>query len=471
MLNHSQKKRAMIIHPYNNVTFDLARSAMFAFYEQDNGRVKMHYSMDNQSFDASKEDAENVRRAIGYYTEEGGGDYYWLFSNVAINLRQVSSVYYSNQSQKIEVCFSGGGRWSSSSRDGNREIYDAYVAHVADRAARVIPEKRELAKPTGAQPEPRGAEGGVDEAALAAALFEIHRMIGLEGAKRDIRKSIALARFNMAKRDMGMPAKSPAMHMVFTGNPGTGKTSFARQVAKVYHALGLISSDRVHEAVRENLVGEYLGKTAPKVRAQMEQARGGVLFIDEAYSLTRGKDGSPDQYGAEAVDTLVASMENMRDDLVVIVAGYPGPMRDFIAANEGLKSRFNTYLHFEDYDMQDLGRIMELMLAERGYKMTDDARAAALKQLEDEKAASAARNPAQPDFANARTVRNLVEQAEKAMALRLDEAGAFSAGLDAETRKVLLETVTAQDVAGVTLAGIAAKPAEKPVLASGPCAG
>jgi Cdc6-like AAA superfamily ATPase len=262
--------------------------------------------------------------------------------------------------------------------------------------------------------------------------------------------------------EIGMDVKPISRHMVFTGNPGTGKTTFAREVAKIYHALGFLKSDKVVEATREDLIAEYTGQTAPKVRKKMDEARGGVLFIDEAYSLVRDKSAFRDVFGTEAIDTLVAGMENMRDEMVVIVAGYPEPMKKFIDANEGLKSRFVTYISFEDYSMGQLGEIMDLMAAERGYSLAADARDHVINLLEKEKAACEKKfRRADTDadgssFGNARDVRTLVEAAEKALAFRLDSAGAFRPehGMTAEERKALLSTITLADVAGLSLDGI-----------------
>lgn len=306
-----------------------------------------------------------------------------------------------------------------------------------------------------------------DADALAIALKNIEQMIGLAAAKRDITQQIAISRFNRVKEEMGLTTKPISRHMVFTGNPGTGKTTFAREVAKVYHALGLIGRPVVHEVKREDLVAGYVGQTAIKTMAEIEKAvgierdkegkiipsdkpKGGVLFIDEAYSLSRDGSGDSKDFGREAIDTLVAAMENMRNDLVVIVAGYTGPMKNFIDANPGLKSRFMTYIDFADYKMQELSDIMDFMLTERGYTMTSEARDHALALLTDE------RTRAQKDFGNGRTVRNLVEMVEKELALRLNSEHV----LDPDTTltpgelKAALTSITLADVERVNLRGL-----------------
>jgi AAA+ superfamily predicted ATPase len=293
---------------------------------------------------------------------------------------------------------------------------------------------------------------GVDNAvALKKALENIDNMIGLDTAKRDIKQNIAVARFNKAKQDAGLSTKPISRHMVFTGNPGTGKTTFAREVAKVYHALGFIDKPEVTEVKREDLVAGYVGQTALKTKEVIDKAKGGILFIDEAYALSRGGEGGgAKDFGAEAIDTLVAAMENMREDLIVIVAGYPEPMKRFIDANEGLKSRFMTYIGFDNYDLKQLGEIMDFMLVERGYVMTPDAHDHAMRLLEAETSRAA------KDFGNGRTVRNLVEKAEKELAMRLENDNMLTEnhGMTMESWKAALTTLTLDDVRGISLDGL-----------------
>jgi len=298
--------------------------------------------------------------------------------------------------------------------------------------------------------------GGVDdEETLKTALKNIDDMIGLDNAKRDIKQNIAVARFNKMKQELGLSTKPISRHMVFTGNPGTGKTTFAREVAKVYHALGFIEKPTVHEVKREDLVAGFVGQTALKTKEQIDKAKGGILFIDEAYALSReaGPGSDSKDFGREAIDTLVAAMENMREDRIVIVAGYTEPMKKFIDANEGLKSRFMTYINFDDYSMPQLGQIMDFMLKERGYTMAPEAKELAMEKLEVE--AKRAKN----SFGNGRTVRNLVEKAEKELAMRLESEGKLSksAGIPPEELKLALTTITLADVEKVALQGLTGK--------------
>ncbi len=304
------------------------------------------------------------------------------------------------------------------------------------------------------EPGKKGA-GIDDEYVLNEALKSIDGMIGLDQAKRDIKQNIAIAQFNRAKEEMGIPTKPISRHMVFTGNPGTGKTTFAREVAKVYHSLGFIDKPTVHEVKREDLVAGYVGQTAIKTKEAIDKAKGGILFIDEAYALSRGGQGSggDNDFGREAIDTLVAAMENMREELIVIVAGYTEPMKRFIDANEGLKSRFMTYIDFQDYAMPQLGQILDVMLEDRGYKMDSATHDLAMKLLQEEKTRAGA------SFGNGRSVRNLVEKAEKELALRLVSENKLgkNSGLSDEERKAALTTITLKDIEAITLAGLDAK--------------
>lgn len=322
-----------------------------------------------------------------------------------------------------------------------------------------------------ARPRAAGDANVSEDEALRDALKNIDVMIGLAAAKRDIKQNIAIARFNKMKEEMGLTTKPISRHMVFTGNPGTGKTTFAREVAKIYHALGFIGRPNVTEVTRKDLVGGYIGQTAKATMAKIEEAvgierdkegnivksdkpKGGILFIDEAYDLARSGDDGKD-FGKEAINTLVAAMENMRDDLVVIVAGYTNPMKNFIDANPGLKSRFMTYIDFADYKIEELGQIMDTMVADRGYTMTPEARDHAMDILAQERARSG------KDFGNGRTVRNLVEMAEKELAMRLEDQQILSrqTTLSQDEIRSALTTITLADVERVNLQGLTARTA------------
>ncbi len=295
--------------------------------------------------------------------------------------------------------------------------------------------------------------GEVNEAALKEARQDIDSMIGLGQAKKDTAQTIALARIHQAKIDMGLKVEAASMHMVFTGNPGTGKTTFARKVAKLYHALGFIESDKVVEVKRKDVVAGYIGQTAKAMEKKIKEATGGVLFIDEAYALVREKNSDGKDFGHEAIETLVAEMENLRDRLVVIVAGYPEDMKRLIESNAGLESRFINYISFEDYSIGDLGLIMDQMCEMNGCRMQPAARKAALELLEDVKKSTDPRS-----FGNARAVRNLVEKALKTQAERLDKSTLFNEHASGQITdglfKLALATITPADIANISLKDI-----------------
>jgi adenylate kinase family enzyme len=225
-------------------------------------------------------------------------------------------------------------------------------------------------QPTGAAPatvaEP-AAPQPVTRRSVEELMAELDALIGLERVKREIHRQVAILRVERLRTEAGMKSATITRHLVFTGNPGTGKTTVARLVSGIYASLGLLSQGQLIEVDRSELVAGYLGQTAVKTSEVVAKAAGGVLFIDEAYSLTG------DQYGTEAVDTLVKEMEDRRDDLVVIVAGYPAPMEAFVAANPGLASRFRTTIEFDDYSDDELAQILTLLAEASDYELTPQA--------------------------------------------------------------------------------------------------
>jgi Cdc6-like AAA superfamily ATPase len=205
-------------------------------------------------------------------------------------------------------------------------------------------------------------------------LYELGKLTGLEAVKRDVRSLVNYLRIQELRKEEGLPPGQMAMHLVFTGNPGTGKTTVARILAKIYKAMGFLPEGQLVETDRSGLVGEYLGHTAPKTLQVIQKALGGVLFIDEAYALARTVHGQKDMFGLEAIDTLLKAMEDNRDRLVVIVAGYPNEMKQFIASNPGLRSRFARYINFPDYTPAELMQIFEQQASDAGYMLSEGAR-------------------------------------------------------------------------------------------------
>ena len=241
------------------------------------------------------------------------------------------------------------------------------------------------------------------EKTLEELLEELNTLIGLEKVKEDVKSLINLVKIRKIRQERGMDSPDMSLHMVFSGNPGTGKTTIARLLAQIYKAMGLLSKGHLVEVDRSGLVGGYVGQTAIKVNEVCAKAKGGVLFIDEAYSLTVNR-GATD-YGFEAVDTLLKYMEDNRDDLIVIVAGYPAPMEEFLNSNPGLKSRFNKYLYFEDYTPDELIGILKLNAKKADLVLSEEAEKFAkeffTKRCENRPA----------NYANGRDVRNFFEKA------------------------------------------------------------
>jgi SpoVK/Ycf46/Vps4 family AAA+-type ATPase len=272
----------------------------------------------------------------------------------------------------------------------------------------------------------------VPNTAIAAVLAElpddplavIEGLIGLESVKREVRLLVAEAKADRVRRQSGLPIATPTRHLVFTGNPGTAKTTIARLIAAVYAKLGLLSSGHLVEVSHADLIAEYIGQTAPKVRSAVERALGGVLFIDEAYALTPGD--SHNSYGPEAIAELLRLMEEHRDDLVVIVAGYEDRMTKFLAANPGLASRFPTTVTFPDYAEDELVAIFESMATAAGYTLYDGVRDAVLRALRSV--------PRDESFGNGRVMRNLLD---RAIALQAERITAEGSTVDGDEVRIL----------------------------------
>ena len=258
---------------------------------------------------------------------------------------------------------------------------------------------------------------GRDAEALAQVTAELEALVGLEPVKQAVRELRAYVEIRQRRAALGLACEPLVLHMAFKGNPGTGKTTVARLVGRMLKALGVLPKGHTVEVERADLVGEFVGHTAQRTREQIRKAVGGVLFIDEAYSLARG--GEKD-FGREAVDTLVKAMEDHRHELVVIVAGYPQEMERFLSLNPGLRSRIPFILDFPDYTIPELLAIATQMLAARDYRFTPEARERLAAALVYHRLAG------WHPFGNARLVRNLLEAAIRRQAVRLQAAGACS---------------------------------------------
>ena len=257
---------------------------------------------------------------------------------------------------------------------------------------------------------------------------ELDGYVGLGEVKREVNNLISMATVFKRREEAGLPNADFSLHMVFTGNPGTGKTMIARLMARIYRSLGILSKGQLVEVDRSGLVAGYVGQTAIKTSKVIEKALGGVLFIDEAYALNGKGDND---FGQEAIDTLLKAMEDHRDDLVVIVAGYDGLMEKFIRSNPGLESRFNRYLHFDDYSLDEMLEIFKMRCGKSSYILASDAEQDVKDFIYDENADGVT-------FGNARGVRNLFEQILTAQANRLAQL--------ASVTKDDLMTITRADV-------------------------
>jgi len=234
-------------------------------------------------------------------------------------------------------------------------------------------------------------------------------LIGLRPVKTRIREIAALLVVERARKQVGLATTAPSLHMSFTGRPGTGKTTVAARMSQILHRLGYVRKGHVVTATRDDLVGQYIGHTAPKTREMLKKAMGGVLFIDEAYYLYRPENER--DYGAEAIEILLQVMENNRDDLVVIFAGYKERMDVFYQSNPGLSSRVANHIDFPDYSATELLAIAQLILAEENYRFSEEALAAFADYIQ--------RRMQLPFFANARSIRNAIDRARMRQANRL----------------------------------------------------
>ncbi|WP_419814535.1 CbbX protein [Glacieibacterium sp.] len=269
-----------------------------------------------------------------------------------------------------------------------------------------------MPEPAGPGPGPVDLKQEFADSGIADELVQLDaELIGLAPVKRRIREIAALLLVDRVRARLGLVTEPPTLHMSFTGNPGTGKTTVAMRMAGILHKLGYVRRPQLVSVTRDDLVGQYIGHTAPKTKDVLKKAMGGVLFIDEAYYLYRPENER--DYGQEAIEILLQVMENQRDDLVVILAGYAERMETFFASNPGFRSRVAHHIDFPDYGDAELVEIGELMLARLNYRLSDAARQALIDYVPARKQ--------QPLFANARSIRNALDRARLRQAIRLFE--------------------------------------------------
>ena len=307
-----------------------------------------------------------------------------------------------------------------------RSVYDDFF--TAPKAA----EKPVQTAPAAEEKKAEASEKEIPRENMEDLKKELSGYIGLGTVKEEVDQLINWIRVEQMRKEHGLPVSDLTLHMVFSGNPGTGKTMIARLMARIFHSLGILSKGQLIEVDRGDLVAGYVGQTAIKTKEVIKKAMGGVLFIDEAYALTsRGEN----DYGAEAVDTLLKAMEDHRDDLVVIVAGYIEPMQKFLHSNPGLESRFNRFIDFPDYTLEEMMGIFDMRCENAGYTLGEEARAAVSEVIDRESKQDV------KGFGNARGVRNLFETCIARQADRLGET-------EGEITKEMLMLLTKEDVIG-----------------------
>ncbi|MFT5859382.1 MAG: SpoVK/Ycf46/Vps4 family AAA+-type ATPase [Flavobacteriaceae bacterium] len=341
------------------------------YYYDENGRLR------GQSNKVFKVDGEFKTTTFAW-----GNDSKDIWKDGAFSLE----VIFMNQRIAI-VPFNVGAQWMAGTPDiANSELV------LGSKAARVP-----------------------DDRSLEELLGTLDELVGLTEIKSQIREYIEYLKFEKIRKDKGLNStKELKLHTVLTGNPGTGKTTVAKQLGKIYKAMGLLTIGHIHEVDRADLVGEYIGQSAPKVREAIKKARGGILFIDEAYALYR--KGTRNDYGHEVIEILLKEMSDGPGNLIVVCAGYPAEMSAFINSNPGLKSRFSHFFHFPDYMPEELMAIADLGFSQRQLSVTDDAKELLFKQLTK---SFRARNRS---FGNARFVMSVVDESKRNMALRLMKA-------------------------------------------------
>lgn len=314
--------------------------------------------------------------------------------------------YIINRTEKIKEQIKKG-------KTNNKSNSDFSVATKSLAKEETVEEVKTVAE--GSDQEP--------EKTLEELRQELDDLIGLEGVKKEVDQIINLIKYQKKAEEFGEKRQAMSLHLVFYGNPGTGKTTVARLLGKIYKALGVLSLGQLIEVDRSRLVAGYVGQTAEKTQKMIDEAMGGILFIDEAYTLTHGK--GENDFGQEAVDTILKAMEDHRDDFIVIVAGYPDLMKEFVSSNPGLKSRFNQYINFEDYTPEQLREIFYLYCNKNGFRLGDGCGEYLLcffTELYDNRA---------EEYANGRDVRNYFEHVQRMLANRV------SAKIDSITREEL----------------------------------
>ncbi|MBQ4292382.1 MAG: AAA family ATPase [Muribaculaceae bacterium] len=311
--------------------------------------------------------------------------------------RCVSEIIDSNDTSAVEIC----GLLSNLAKKEDKEIIKLSVALKNDLIAYYGYKKlSELCK----LKQVSDSNNSQSQKTLDELMTELNELVGLKTVKDKVLDLIAFQRIRLLRKNAGLVSPKSSLHMAFTGNPGTGKTTVARIIGRIYKQIGLLSIGHFTEVSRTDLIAGYQGQTAHKVKGVIEKSKGGVLFIDEAYSLT--ENDHSDSYGRECLTELTKALEDYREDLVVIVAGYTKPMEKFFESNPGLKSRFNTFVQFDDYNLDELMSIMKLLCQKESYILPDKV----LDKLEKSLAHVVDSQNEDSQFANGRYIRNIFEE-------------------------------------------------------------
>lgn len=381
------------------------------------------------TFKAANQGDDRAQTVLGWMYRAGEGvgqDYEMAFEwylkaagqGYDLAQRAVGSAYYNGEG--VEQDYEEAFEWFL--KAANQGDSDAqYNIGGMYRDGEGVEENKELAEEWFRKAAANGDEDAQEALKALQAereeeiLGELDALTGLASIKEDVHRLFKVLRTQKKRHDMGLKVPEMTYHCVFSGNPGTGKTTVARILAKIYQVTGVVKTDKFVEAGREDLVAEYLGQTAIKTNALIDSAIDGVLFIDEAYSLSNGNEANGDSYGREAIETLLRRMENDRDKLVVIVAGYTKEMRQFIDSNPGLRSRFTRFFEFPDYTADELAEIFSEMAKRNDYDVLSAVKAKVVRIVEE------CLRTKPKNFGNAREIRKLHEEAVARQAARVDD--------------------------------------------------